>query len=62
MSEVRWLEKFVMNRWDDEKVDLEKYFAWLSSWKNAPTHTVARIQELYQQLLTTNSRYTKTKR
>ncbi|CAH3155981.1 unnamed protein product [Porites evermanni] len=30
---------------------------WLSSWKNAPTHTIVRVQELYQQLLPTKVYY-----
>ena len=51
VSEERWQGKLIKNRWDDEKVKLEECFAWLSSWKNAPTHTIAGVQELYQQLL-----------
>ena len=39
------------------KVKLEECFAWLSSWKNAPTHTIAGVQELYQQLLPTKVYY-----
>ena len=42
---------------DDEKVKLEEYFAWLALWKNAPTHTIAGVQELYQQLLPTKVYY-----
>ena len=53
VSEERWQGKLIKNRWDDEKVKLEECFAWLSSWKNAPTHTIAGVQELYQQLLPT---------
>ena len=49
--------KYIKNRWDDEKVKLEECFAWLSSWKNAPTHTIAGVQELYQQLLLTKVYY-----
>ncbi|CAH3181502.1 unnamed protein product, partial [Porites lobata] len=50
VSVERWQGKLIKNRWDDEKVKLEECFAWLSSWKNAPTHTIAGVQELYQQL------------
>ncbi|CAH3154739.1 unnamed protein product, partial [Porites lobata] len=49
--------KYIKNRWDDEKAKLEQCFAWLSSWKNAPTHTIAGVQELYQQLLLTKVYY-----
>ena len=57
VPEERWQGKLVKNRWDDEKVKLEECFAWLSSWKNAPTHTIAGVQELYQQLLPTKVYY-----
>ena len=49
--------KLIKDRWNDEKVKLEECFAWLSSWKNAPTHTIAGVQELYQQLLPTKVYY-----
>ena len=57
VSEKRWQGKFIKNRWDDEKVKLEGCFAWLSSWKNAPTYTIAGVQEVYQQLLPTKVYY-----
>ena len=57
VPEERWQGKLVKNRWDDEKVKLEECFAWLSSWKNAPTHTIAGVQKLYQQLLPTKVHY-----
>ena len=31
VSEERWQGKLIKNRWDDEKVKLEEWFAWLSS-------------------------------
>ena len=57
VSEERWQGKLIKNRWDDEKVNLKKCFAWLSSWKNASMHTIAGVQELYQQLLPTKVYY-----
>ena len=57
VSEERWQGKLIKNRWNDEKVKLEECFAWLSSWKNAPTHTIAGVQELCQQLLPTEVYY-----
>ena len=30
---------------------LQECFGWLSSWKNAPKHTIVGVQELYQQVL-----------
>ena len=57
VSEERWQGKLIKNRRHDEKVKLEECFAWLSSWKNAPTHTIAGELELYQQLLPTKVYY-----
>ena len=57
VSEERWHGKLIKNRWDDEKIKLEEWFASLSSWKNAPTHTIAGVQELCQQLLPTKVYY-----
>ena len=36
-------------RLEDQEVG-EECFSWLSEWKTAPTHTIAALQELYQQL------------
>jgi len=48
----KWEGKLFADRWKDE--DLHKAcFSWMHDWKTAPTHTVAGIQELYQQLLPT---------
>ena len=47
VSEERWKGKLIKNRWEDEKVKLEECFALLSSWKNAPTQSIAGVQELY---------------
>ena len=37
VSKERWQGKLIKKRWDDERVKLEECFAWLSSWKNAPS-------------------------
>ena len=50
VPEERWQGKLIKNRWDDEIVKLEDCFVWLSSWKNAPSHAIAGVQKLYQQL------------
>ena len=57
VSEERRQGQLIKNRWDDEKVKPEECFAGLSSWKSAPTHTIAAVQELYQQLLPTKLYY-----
>ena len=51
-EEQKWQEKLTACRWLDEKLDRD-CFAWLSQWKAAQSHTVAGIDELYQQLLPT---------
>ena len=57
VSEERWQGKLIKNGWEDEKVKLEGCFALLSSWKNAPTHIIAGVQELCQQMLPTKVYY-----
>ena len=47
----KWQEKLIEARRDD--ADVIGCFTWLRRWKSAPTHTVAGIYELYQQLLLT---------
>ena len=62
-EEQKWQGKLTACRWLDEKLDLD-CFAWLSQLKAAPSHTVAGIEELYQQLLPTkvyNNRKTGTR-
>ena len=38
---------------DSGLADVIGCFSWLRRWKSAPTHTVAGVYELYQQLLPT---------
>ena len=61
-KEKKWQGKLMTVRWEDEKLNGE-CFSWMTEWWAAPTHTIARIMELYEQLLPTklyNSRKTKT--
>ena len=61
-KEKKWQGKLMTVRWEDEKLDGE-CFSWMTEWRAAPTHTIAGIMELYEQLLPTklyNSRKTKT--
>ena len=50
MVQEKWQGKVMKNRWDDNNLDREGCFAWLPHWTTAPTHTVAGLQQLYQQL------------
>ena len=47
-----WQGSLLSERWEDKEVG-EECFSWMSEWKTAPTHTIAGLQELYQQLLPT---------
>ena len=61
-KEKKWQGKLMTVRWEDEKLDGE-CFSWMTEWRAAPTHTIAGIMELNEQLLPTklyNSRKTKT--
>ena len=61
-KEKKWQGKLMTVCWEDEKLDGE-CFSWMTEWRAAPTHTIAGIMELYEQLLPTklyNSRKTKT--
>ena len=53
VEQEKWQGKLMKNRLDDNNLDRGGCFAWLHHWKTAPTHTVAGLQELYQQLLPT---------
>ena len=50
----KWQGKFLSAREEDEDLNFEGCFWWLSRWQNCPTHTVAGMFELYEQLLPTN--------
>ena len=61
VREQRWQGKLHTARWEDKDFDGES-FGWMSDWKTAPTHTIAGISELHEQLLPTklyNARKTK---
>ena len=61
-KEKKWQGKLMTVRWEDEKLDGD-CFSWMTEWRAAPTHTIAGIMELYEQLLPTKlykSRKTKT--
>ena len=51
VEQEKWQGKLMKNRWDDNNLDREGCFTWL------PTHTVAGLQELYQQVLPTKVYY-----
>ena len=54
VSEQKWQGKLVMERQRDEELSTERCFWWLSDWRTCPTHTIAGMFELYEQLLPTH--------
>ena len=46
-----WHGQFLTSRWKDEELSQDACFAWMKDWSSAPTHTVAGMIELYEQLL-----------
>ena len=51
VHEQNWQGKLIFARSEDESLNFEGCFWWLSGWKQCPTHTVAGVFELYEQLL-----------
>jgi len=48
-----WHERLFTTRWKDEELSQDARFTWMKEWSSAPTHTVAGMIELYEQLLPT---------
>ena len=53
VREQRWQGKLVTERERDKGLSAEQCFLWLSDWRTCPTHTIAGMFELYEQLLPT---------
>ena len=49
----RWQGSLVTTKLQDEKLSASGCFWWLTEWKSCPTHTIAGMFELYEQLLGT---------
>ncbi|PFX12000.1 hypothetical protein AWC38_SpisGene24112 [Stylophora pistillata] len=49
----RWQGSLVTTRLKDESLSADGCFWWLTEWKNCPSHTIAGLVELYEQLLPT---------
>ena len=59
-KDKKWQGKLVCIRWEEESLSITSCFAWLKDWATCPTYTIARMYELYEQLLLTKL-YTKEK-
>lgn len=49
----KWQGKYLTNRWNDDDLNVQGCFGWLKEWPSAPTHTIAGMMELYEQMLPT---------
>ena len=47
----KWQGKFLTAREEDEDLNFEGYFWWLSGWQNCPAHTGTALFEFYEPLL-----------
>ena len=54
LREKKLQVKLTNNRWEYSALDSGGCFAWMNSWRSVLAHTVAAMQELYQQTLPTN--------
>ena len=48
-----WQGNLLRSRWKDDQLSDEGCVAWLSNWMCAPTHCIAGVMELYEQLTPT---------
>ena len=53
IQEERWQGKFLSAKWEDDELNQSGYWDWLRSWSEAPSHTIAGIVEMYEQLTPT---------
>ena len=50
VKEKKWQGKLLAARWEEDQLNQRGFFAWLKNWDTAPTHTIAGMLELYEQL------------
>ncbi|PFX18166.1 Tyrosine-protein kinase receptor Tie-1 [Stylophora pistillata] len=53
VEEQKWQGKLITARKEDGDLNTEQCFWWPSKWRNGPTHTIAGMFEIYEQLLPT---------
>ena len=53
VHEQNWQGKLISTRSEDESLNFDGCFWWLSDWKQCPTHTVTGMFKLFEQLLPT---------
>ena len=53
VEEQKWQGKLITARKEDGDLNTEQCFWWLNEWRMCPTHTIAGMFEIYEQLLPT---------
>ena len=53
INEEKWYGRFLQARREDSELSQSGCFDWLRDWTCAPTHTIAGVMELYEQLTPT---------
>ena len=53
VGDQKWQGRLLWTIWEDNQLSKRGCFAWLKRWSYAPTHAVAGVVELYEQLLPT---------
>ena len=51
--EEKWHGRFLQARWQDSELNQSGCFVWLPDWTCAPTHTIAGVMKMYEQLTLT---------
>ena len=57
VKEKKWQGRLLAARWEEDQLNQRGCFAWLKNWDTAPTHTIAGMLELYEQLTPTKVYY-----
>lgn len=58
MEAEKWQGKLLTERWKDGNIS-DKCFEWLKNWNSCPSHVMAGMHELYEQLLPTKVYYSR---
>ena len=57
VKDEKWQGKLTKQRWEDEHLSRKNCFQWMKEWRAGPTHVVAGMCELYEQMLPTKLYY-----
>ena len=52
-KKIKWHGRFLQAGWQDSELSQSGCFAWLRDWTCTPSHTIAGVMEVYEQLTAT---------